>query len=101
MTDQEFNDLVEYRINQIRHVLQAKALEYAHGDRLSNFKSPTGLLRQSAKQVLLGYLMKHLVSLVDMIRTDAEGRSHTQMLWEEKIGDAINYLILLEGLVRE
>ena len=52
---------------------------------------------------------KHLISINDMV---TELNDKVQMAaflepekaiakWEEKIGDAINYLILLEGLVKE
>ena len=45
--------------------------------------------------------IKHEVSLRDMVNDLAEGKSWSLEKWEEKLGDSINYTILLEGLIRE
>jgi hypothetical protein len=45
--------------------------------------------------------MKHIISVLDLIGDQARGHHADQKMWEEKIGDAINYLILLEALVTE
>ena len=44
---------------------------------------------------------KHFVSLTDLINDLESGVDHPMTLWEEKIGDAENYLLLLEGLLKE
>lgn len=98
MTDAEFNAPVEDRVGAIRGTLSSKAKEYARADRLHNFKQAALVLRCSPQQALLGFLTKHLVSIVDMVQDQAE---HPAALWDEKIGDAINYLVLLEALVKE
>ena len=49
-------------------------------------------------------MVKHLVSikdLLDMCEVRSFTNNVTQELIEEKFGDAINYLILLEGMVTE
>lgn len=43
-------------------------------------------------------LAKHIVSIFDMIRSDIESPMEK---WDEKIGDAMNYLFLLKALVLE
>lgn len=50
----------------------------------------------------MGMLTKHLVSLSDMCgKTESLGATYPVAAWEEKIGDAINYLVLLEAIVKE
>ena len=100
MTADQFNKVLEARIGAIRAVLESKAQEYASGDRLHNFKANAGALNTSEtpEQVLWGYLRKHLQSIYDMV----EGlKKPTPAQVIEKIGDAVNYLILLEALFLE
>lgn len=99
MTAQEFNVLLERRIQKIRDVLQAKASEYATDDRLHNFKSqPLDNLSETPEQVLWGYLRKHLQSVYDLVMGL---KTTTSESVNEKVGDSINYLILLEALFNE
>lgn len=102
MTAEQFNHLLDERIEAIRRVLQYKAEEYASSkDRLHNFKAAALLQHCTPAQALLGMLSKHLVSVVDMVLTDSLGdKPHPDKL-NEKIGDAINYLILLEAIFKE
>lgn len=43
-------------------------------------------------------MAKHTVSVYDMIRS---GKDYPLDLWEEKIKDSINYLLLLWALIQE
>lgn len=102
MTSLEFKKVLEYRIHRIREVLDRKSGEYArNGDRLSNFKRAAGYLQCTPEYANLGANSKHLTSIADMVDDLDRGVSSSMELWEEKIGDAINYLILLEALVHE
>lgn len=102
MTDQEFDALVSSRQTKIANVLVSKAKEYARGDRLSNFKRAAAAMQCTPEQACVSFWMKHIVSILDMVNDLEEGKACApQAMWEEKIGDAINYLILLEGLARE
>jgi hypothetical protein len=101
MTGDEFNDVVVRRCERIKTILTRKAAEYAsEDDRLHNFKAAGKLLDTTPEEALLGFLMKHLVSVLDMVH-DLPVQQKPLSLWDEKIGDAINYLILLEGLAVE
>lgn len=104
MTTEEFNLLVHNRTEKIRAVLATKAAEYARGDRLSNFKRAATILRVTPEQAWVGMFAKHLVSILDMV-DDVQDRvgsdTNNLPLWDEKITDAINYLVLLEALVSE
>lgn len=99
MTTEEFNVIVEKRLESIKRILITKSKEYAISeDRLYNFRRGAKFTNKTPYETLWGYLTKHLVSIHDMV----EGkRSYTPEAVEEKIGDAINYLILLEALLLE
>jgi hypothetical protein len=98
MDTKNFNDVVERRITAIRNVLAGKAKEYAIGDRLYNFKRAAGILNTTPEKALAGMFVKHLVSVMDLIEGSIEP---TQVMVDEKVGDTINYLILLEALFTE
>ena len=100
MRTKEFNDVLKYRIDKIKEVLAHKAKEYAKEDRLHNFKQAGKIANMTPELALKGFLMKHLVSIFDMI-DEVETVEISRAMWEEKIGDSINYLILLEALVVE
>ena len=46
-------------------------------------------------------MSKHTVSVYDMIRGLESGEEYPLDMWDEKIGNSINYLLLLAALVRE
>jgi hypothetical protein len=95
MTPENFDKLVEHRIELIRSVLKSKATEYATlGDRLHNFNRAADMLGVTKEKALVGMWTKHIVSILDIVDSGATPR---QGMLEEKIGDAINYLILLEA----
>lgn len=99
MSSARFEKILNRRLDMIRNILGSKAKEYASSqDRLWNFRRAAALLGGTAESALIGMLTKHIVSLYDMVDTD---KKHPFSMWQEKIGDAINYLILLEALVIE
>lgn len=100
MTNKEFNKVVRNRINKINNLLCTKGEEYSSSknDRLINFTIAADYQMCTRKQALLGMLSKHLASLSQMINTD---KPCSNEVWSEKIGDSINYLILLEAMVYE
>lgn len=104
MKTEEFNKIVLDRCEKTMATLTRKAAEYARGDRLSNFKAAAGFLQCTPERALMGMKIKHDVSIRDMVDDLQRGsicHIWSQEKWDEKIGDAVNYLILLEALVRE
>lgn len=112
MNHKEFNDLVKRRMRLTQVTLASKAAEYADdGERLHNFKRAGQVLGTTPEAALLGFLTKHLVSLMDIIDGLDENQQDplkkpedyvpSQAVVDEKIGDCISYLILLEGLLAE
>lgn len=99
MTPAVFRELLEERLEKTRRVLDSKATEYAStADRLHNFKRASAITGETPAQVCVGFMIKHLVSVIDMVDQIAPPSSEKI---DEKIGDSINYLILLEGILRE
>ncbi|HQT97977.1 MAG TPA: hypothetical protein PK416_08885 [Thermodesulfobacteriota bacterium] len=99
MTEDQFDMVVGTRLLRIKDSLQRKNAEYAPGaDKLHNFKAGAALLRCTPEKALLGYMTKHLVSIFDLVGALDQGKCAHVDVWREKIGDAINYLILLEAL---
>lgn len=102
MIDKQFEQIFEAAVKRERGTLIAKSKEYARVDRLSNFKKAALTLECSPERALEGMLQKHLTTIHDFV-CDIE-KSDTCMelsQWQEKIGDARNYLILLEALIIE
>ena len=94
-----FNELFERRVSLSRNVLAKKSAEYSSdGEKLHNFKHAARARGKTPAQALDGMLMKHLCSVWDMIDGNVP---ITQYMIDEKIGDTINYLILLEAIFTE
>jgi hypothetical protein len=98
MTSEQFESILDKRVASIKTTLSQKAKEYAIGDRLYNFKRAAELLRTTPQKALLGMLSKHLISVLDLIEGSLPSIESTI---DEKIGDTINYFILLEAVLKE
>jgi len=98
VTHSDFESLLSKRLETTREVLTAKNKEYVprDADMLANFKLGAAMQGISAAACCRGYMTKHLASIMSLIDTDTP-----LAVWQEKIGDAINYLILLEAIVSE
>ena len=97
----EFNKIIEERIKKCCDMLIKKADEYATEDRLHNFKQAAALQNCKPETALAGMMCKHTVSVYDMLKGVENGKEYPLEMWDEKIGDSINYLLLLSAMVRE
>lgn len=97
----DFRNVLFNRISEMQRVLGDKEKEYAlEGDRYHNFKVAGLILNQSPEKALVGMWAKHLVSVLDIVNSIDRGEfTASSRLIDEKIGDAINYLVLLEGML--
>lgn len=98
MNTPDFNVLFEDVVDQERKTLGVKAQEYGQPGRLWNFKRGAEISGMSPRMTLWGYLVKHLTSISDICWSD---KPVDRAFLREKIGDARNYLFLLEALVRD
>ena len=102
MDHEQFSQIAERRIESCRQVLVAKAKEYSrNGDRLHNFKRASAMDGTTPARSLWGMWKKHLVSIADMIDDLDAGKVPSKEMVTEKLGDNINYSVLLEGLIEE
>jgi hypothetical protein len=101
MTREDFSNRVEKRIDLIRQTLLTKHKEYAKDDNVfRNFDEAAGglSLHSTSAEVLWSYMTKHLVSIKDIV---ADNKPVDPSVVSEKIGDVINYLILLEAMLNQ
>jgi hypothetical protein len=97
MQNDQFTEVVQEQITRCLTTLDCKNNEYGTEDRLHNFKVAAVLQDVIPTQALAGMMAKHTVSVYDMCRDG----SRDLALWNEKITDNINYLLLLRALVEE
>ena len=100
MRTEQFEEVINNRIETCKSVLCSKA-EYATDDRLHNFKVAGKLQKCTPVKALGGMMAKHTVSVYDLIDNYEQGKAISKEMWTEKIGDSINYLLLLTALLEE
>ena len=102
MNNEMFNKVTEERIKMCVDVLCKKSDEYStDNDKLHNFKVAGALQGCSDVKALGGMMCKHTVSIYDLINDFECGKNISIDLWNEKIGDSINYLLLLNAMIVE
>lgn len=101
MRTEQFEEVINKRIETCKSVLCSKAEEYATDDRLHNFKVAGELQKCTPVKALGGMMSKHTVSVYDLIEDYEQGKAISKEMWAEKIGDSINYLLLLTALLEE
>lgn len=102
MNTEDFNKVVDARIEKIKATLIKKAAEYSSDDdRLHNFKIAGRINGETPEKALWGMMAKHLVSVIDIIAGTSKGEVPSEAIREEKLNDSICYLILLEALIIE
>lgn len=101
MVTKTFNKVISKRLDLCLNTLCKKANEYATTDRLHNFKVAAKLQDCTPVKALGGMMSKHTVSVYDLINDHEAGKPIPIEMWYEKIGDSINYLLLLTALVEE
>ena len=101
MNAEQFDKVLDRRLALTREILASKRKEYAgDGDRLHNFNRASKMLGCSREAALIGMLSKHLVSILDIVDNFATNPPSVEMI-EVKIGDTVNYLALLEAMMKE
>lgn len=106
MNRQEFNKHVEHVFERTANVLLKKGNEYSKVENVfHNFENATGIsLHDEPTSVAWEFLVKHLQSIKDMLieleATCLKPKFNEEVV-EEKFGDAINYLILIEGMLMQ
>lgn len=99
MDAEGLREAFERRRQLCQDVLIEKNAEYATDtDVMHNFAKAADLIGCTPEQALFGFLTKHIISLSDMV-AKGDPEYYTQTEWDEKIGDTLNYLFLLDAMV--
>lgn len=99
MNTKDFDKLINKQILIYLKTLKDKGKEYGDTeDRLAHFKKAAALMGTSPEQALMGMLTKHIVSISEMAMSS---KTYDIEKWDEKIGDAVNYLLLLGVVLRD
>ncbi len=101
MNNEVFGKVLSGRLQRIRETLAGKADEYARGDRLSNFKKIARFRDVTPEDALMGLVMKHIAALDDFVADLGRDIHQPLSRWDEKIGDIMCYMVLLEALIEE
>lgn len=98
-----FDWLVNRQCERIKNSLLVKGEEYRAGDKdvFHNFKRAGARRGITPEKALDGMLLKHEVSIGDIINNLDKGILPSKEMLDEKIKDIINYYILLENLIIE
>lgn len=99
MQNDRFNDVIEATLDNAKRTLTRKSEGYStEEDRLHNFRTGAALNGTTMEQVCWGMATKHIISIRDMVMS---GETYDADIWDEKLGDAINYLALLKAITAE
>lgn len=99
MNSHDFNNAIARQMERSREVLQGKNDNYSpNEDKLEQFKLAAKIQDITPKEALGGMMVKHTTSIYAMIN---DGKVYSLAQWDEKIGDHLNYLLLLSALVEE
>jgi hypothetical protein len=104
MNSTEFNDYLDIRLGLIAETLVKKQGEYADNQNVfRNFEQAGRHLNCTRERALWGMMMKHYVSVEDMLQACEKGElwNLQENVIKEKLGDIINYFILLEIMLLE
>lgn len=102
MTAQEFDILVQQRVQKVQQTLVVKGKEYRrNNDPLHNFRVAAKVNNTTEEKALWGFAVKHYVSFLDILNDIERGILPKEEVVDEKIGDLINYLILCEASIKE
>lgn len=99
MDQKKFDEAINMQVSKCQRMLKSKNEAYnPKVDRLESFKTAATIQGVSMKEALAGMMAKHTVSVYDMCMSD---QKFPESVWDEKITDNINYLLLLSAVIRE
>jgi hypothetical protein len=101
---ERFQKVLETRIEHMRETLSTKSAEYSSdSDKLENFKDAAAMLNTTPEYALWGMVTKHIIALQKFIHQlySDEIVAVNYAQWDEKIGDIICYMVLLDALIQE
>lgn len=101
MQQPEFEEAVQEQVSRSTDMLLNKNHHYNPGqDKLASFKRAARMKGISTQDALSGMMIKHTTSVYDLCAVP-DVTSISIEVWNEKITDHINYLLLLRAVVQE
>jgi hypothetical protein len=103
MTKTEFENLIDEQFAEILRLTKSKGEEYSRSDdQLANFKRGAADLGLLPEQIWAVYFSKHIDSIKSYVKnlTNPNAPKLSEPI-EGRIDDAILYLLLLKGLIRD
>lgn len=95
MSEDEFDEVVESTLAKVREMLIVKGREYRReGNPFHNFEKGSKKSGLSRERVLDGFVLKHEVSVSDMIDDLDKGILPSLAAVEEKFGDILVYTLI-------
>lgn len=96
----EYTEAITDMMNHCKDMLLDKHEEYASDeDDFHNFNSAAVLQDVTPEKALIGMMDKHVISVHDLVNKASKGCEIPLETWKEKIGDNINYLLILWAMV--
>ena len=92
MNGDRFEELVQEIREKSLDTLLKKNANYGNIDKLHNFRAGAAIINGTPAQAALGYMAKHLASLVDKVNSND---FHDREDFLEKVQDSINYLVFI------
>lgn len=102
MTKVERTIIAEELFEECKTILDGKGIAYSGPEDVNdNFKRNAKLLGMSKYQVLSVYMNKHLDSIHNAIKENPYNPVEKTEGMRGRIADAINYLVILEAMLKE
>ena len=101
MSEQEFEEIVDNRLKQVKELLLVKGKEYRrNGNPFHNFERGSEITGEPSYKILDGFLSKHLISYRDILNDmQMYAKTPSKELISEKWGDIITYFCIQEALI--
>lgn len=102
MVKSDFKRLVESTFGNLVQLTNTKGEDYARSDdQLANFKRTAEQLNLTPEAIWMVLFNKHYDAIVSAVRNSGDANYKPSEPVEGRIDDAILYLLLLKGLLRE
>ena len=102
MKESRFDQLVKERCEKLVNTLSVKGKEYRRGnDVFHNFNRTSQITGGTPERALLGFMLKHFVSVLDIIDDLDKGIVPKEEIIDEKLGDLCTYVVILETMLKD
>lgn len=102
MKEPRFDQLVKERCEKLVNTISVKGKEYRrNNDVFHNFNRTSQITGETPERALLGFMLKHFVSVLDIIDDLDKGIIPKEEIVDEKLGDLCTYVVILETMLKK